>query len=66
MVPGVSDLISRGKFGELKKWLNENIHSKGSLYPSGDELCQTVTGEPLNPKYFLTYLQEKYAELYKL
>jgi len=65
-IPGLADLTSRGKFAELKKFLNENIHSKGSLYPSGDELCRAVTGEPLNPKYFLSYLQEKYNELYKL
>eukprot|EP00887_Chlorella_sp_A99_P004883 scaffold4.g4883.t1 len=38
----------------------------GSLYPSGDELMVSVTGAPLDPSFFLTYLRDKYSEIYRL
>ena len=38
----------------------------GSLYSSGDELMQVVTGSPLDPNIFLAYLTHKYTALYKL
>jgi carboxypeptidase Taq len=50
----------------VQAWLGEKIHQKGSLLPSGDELCQAVTGEPLNPAHFLRYLRAKYSEIYQL
>jgi len=65
-IPDLNDKIKAGKFTELKSWLNKNIHEKGSLYTSGDELCKVVTGEPLNSKVYLEYITKKYHELYKL
>jgi hypothetical protein len=65
-LPGLGDDLAAGKFSGLKAWLNEKIHSKGSLYASGDELMVAVTGSPLDPSIFLGYLREKYTELYKL
>lgn len=46
-------------------WLKEKIHSQGNLY-SPSELVEKVTGEKLNPMYFLDYLNEKYSKIYKL
>lgn len=65
-IPGLEQQIAQGNFAELKKWLNENIHSKGSLYPTGDQLCKLVTGEELNAGAFVQYLKEKYSKLYNL
>jgi carboxypeptidase Taq len=48
----------------MQAWLGEKVHRKGTLLPSGDELCQSITGEPLNPAHFLRYLRAKYADLY--
>ena len=45
-------------------WLNKNIHEKGSVYKSGDEILTAVTGEPLNVSIFLKYLRTKYEDLY--
>ena len=39
---------------------------RGSVCESMDELLVSVTGEPLNPAYFVRYLKEKYGELYQL
>eukprot|EP00195_Chlamydomonas_chlamydogama_P008941 CAMPEP_0202902440 /NCGR_PEP_ID=MMETSP1392-20130828/16855_1 /ASSEMBLY_ACC=CAM_ASM_000868 /TAXON_ID=225041 /ORGANISM="Chlamydomonas chlamydogama, Strain SAG 11-48b" /LENGTH=516 /DNA_ID=CAMNT_0049589201 /DNA_START=125 /DNA_END=1675 /DNA_ORIENTATION=+ len=65
-IPDLEEQISRGDFKALKSWLNEKIHKVGSLYNSGDELMQVVTGSKLDPQIFLNYLKEKYTALYKL
>jgi Zn-dependent M32 family carboxypeptidase len=58
--------LARGEFAPLLGWLRARVHSQGSLYDSLDELLVGVTGEPLNPAYFLDYLKGKYAALYGL
>jgi carboxypeptidase Taq len=62
--------VSRGSFGDdtikdVLAWLRKNIHCHGSVYPA-NELCRLVTGEPLNPGYFMDYLENKYGEIYGL
>lgn len=57
--------IGRGNFAPIKNWLNEKIHRQGRLY-SPQELVQRVTGEALNPDYFVDYLKRKYSEVYNL
>lgn len=65
-MPDIRARIRKGDFQSIKSWLNENIHAKGSLHTSLDDLLKNVTGEPLNPKYFLLYLQNKYRQRYQL
>ena len=65
-LPDLDRDIAAGKFEPLRKWLNEKVHSKGSLYASGDELMIAATGSPLDPSVFLQYLKEKYSSLYRL
>mmetsp|Transcript_29400 Transcript_29400/g.113834 ORF Transcript_29400/g.113834 Transcript_29400/m.113834 type:complete len:295 (+) Transcript_29400:1007-1891(+) len=64
--PDLNEKMAKGEFSEVKKWLNENVHSVGSLHSSLDELLESVTGEPLNVKYFLQYLNDKYRAYYGL
>jgi carboxypeptidase Taq len=64
-IPETEAQIEKGKFENIKNWLNKNIHSKGTLL-SPSELVKQVTGEPLNYKYFISYLKEKYGNIYKL
>lgn len=64
VMPDIEQRITKGDFESIRKWLNVNIHEIGSLYPSLDELLENVTGEPLNPQYFLDYLENKYAQVY--
>ena len=47
----------------LREWLRKNIHQYGKVYTSS-ELLKRITGEPLNPKYFMEYLQNKFNALY--
>ncbi|MCL2481676.1 MAG: carboxypeptidase M32, partial [Spirochaetaceae bacterium] len=56
----VDDLVEAGNFKIILDWLRNNIHKYGSLY-TPDELVQKVTGQPLDPSYFLNYLDKKYS-----
>ena len=52
--------------GELKKitdWLGSKIHKYGKLKDT-PEIIKEVTGEELNPKYYIEYLKEKYRKIY--
>ena len=62
----MDEMIARGEFAEIKKWLTTKIHCHGKRYKSLDALLEDQIGEKLNPKYFIHYLQEKYTELYRL
>lgn len=64
-ITDLEDQISRGEFGELLGWLRKNIHSHGSRYLPRD-LIRHVTGEDLDSKYLIGYLNRKYGEIYML
>lgn len=66
VMPDIEERIGRGEFDGIREWLKREIHERGSLYPSLDELLEKVTGEPLNPKYFLEYLDDKYSRVYAM
>jgi carboxypeptidase Taq len=55
----IKKLVEKGDFKPILDWLRRNIHQYGSLYYPG-ELVKKVTGENLNPRYFLDYIKEKY------
>eukprot|EP00808_Paulinella_micropora_P015063 g23630.t1 len=65
-MPTLEQDIAKGNFKPLREWLRVNIHQKGSLYPSADELLTHATGQPLKPEIFLAYLRKKYSHIYKL
>jgi len=56
---GLTEQIAAGQFGPLLAWLRENIHRHGRYYTSG-ELCEKVTGQPLDFRYFLEYAEKKF------
>jgi carboxypeptidase Taq len=47
----------------MLNWLKDNIFKHGRYYNSED-LCAKVTNEPLNTKYFIKYVKEKYSNIY--
>lgn len=57
-------LIEGGRFEPLAGWLRDRIHRWGRMY-SSEELLVRVTGEGLNPDYFVDYLETKYAAVYR-
>lgn len=61
----VEKKIETGNFARIKTWLNEKIHRQGSLFTPQELVCR-ITGEPLNPDYFIDYLKRKYSAIYQL
>ena len=62
-MPDWKDQIAEGNFHNVKQWLIENVHRYGDLYdPEG--LIKKITGEKINVKHYLDYLNEKYSKLY--
>lgn len=64
-IPDWDEKVSKGDFAEIKAWMTEKVHKHGSHYASLDEHLEAQVGEPLNPKYFIEYLTEKYSDLYQ-
>ncbi|UYV11281.1 MAG: carboxypeptidase M32 [Phycisphaera sp.] len=64
-VPGLDNDFAKGDFGRLKQWLNENVHAHGRRYGAG-ELCEKVTGRPLESQPLMEYLGGKLREVYKI
>jgi carboxypeptidase Taq len=64
-IPTLSEQLEAGDSSALLAWLREKIHQYGRQYTS-EELCQRITGEGLNLKYFMDYAREKYSKIYQL
>jgi carboxypeptidase Taq len=62
---GLEAQIARGEFVPLLDWLREKIHRHGRKYLP-NELIPRATGESLQSRSYLSYLTEKYSELYRL
>jgi len=62
-LPEWKNQIAQGNFLDTKRWLIKNVHSYGNLYDPSD-LIKKITGEEINVKPYLNYLNQKYAKLY--
>ncbi|MGL4595885.1 MAG: carboxypeptidase M32 [Bacteroidia bacterium] len=62
-IPDLEQQIERGELLPLRAWLRENIHQYGKQY-SARELCERISGQPLQFSYFMAYARKKYAHLY--
>jgi carboxypeptidase Taq len=63
--PEIPAQIAQGQFDALLNWLRENIYTYGSKY-TAPELIERVTGGTLRIEPYMTYLREKYGELYDI
>ena len=61
----VFGLAEKGDLLPIRDWLKEHVFSIASI-STPDEWIRAITGEPLDPDYFLTYLERKYSALYEL
>jgi carboxypeptidase Taq len=59
----IDRFISSGKFSAILDWLRKKIHSQGARF-TPRKLVEEVTGEDLNPEYFINYLEQKYIPIY--
>eukprot|EP00903_Cladosiphon_okamuranus_P009155 g8748.t1 len=65
-LPDLDTNLEAGDFGPLKNWLNREVHARGSLYASPDELLSEVTGDTMRPGALVEHLRSKYSEIYGL
>ncbi|MDH5495149.1 MAG: carboxypeptidase M32, partial [Candidatus Bathyarchaeota archaeon] len=63
-IPNWKDQIAKGNFQNVKKWLTENVHHYGNLYDPA-VLIKKITGEQINVKPYLEYLNKKYSWIYR-
>jgi carboxypeptidase Taq len=61
----IDDRVRKGEFGDIHRWLVENVQGHGSRYET-DELIREATGEFLSADYFLDHVESKYTDLYDL
>ncbi|WP_449536682.1 carboxypeptidase M32 [Ferdinandcohnia sp. Marseille-Q9671] len=64
-LPNFDQLLEEGNFLAIKEWLTENVHKHGKL-KKPLEIIKEVTGEGLNAKHLIEYLEDKYSAIYKL
>ncbi len=57
--------VSKGELLFLREWLGDQIHRHGKTYRAAD-LVKKVTGKALSPTPYLSYLRQKYSEIYKI
>jgi carboxypeptidase Taq len=63
--PEIPSEIEKGNFTILHHWLKDNIYQHGRKY-TVNELIEKVTNSPLTIEPFLSYVRQKYGELYQL
>ncbi len=57
--------LREGELKPLREWLRDKVHRPGKTLNAG-QLLQQVTGSPVRPEPFLSHLDRKYTELYRL
>jgi carboxypeptidase Taq len=55
--------LTKGNFNDIKTWLTKTVHSQGNLYDPAD-LIKRITGKEIDVKPYLSYLNDKFSELY--
>ncbi|MBS9776043.1 MAG: carboxypeptidase M32 [Fusobacterium sp.] len=61
----IDKILENKELSKIIKWLEEKIHKYGRLKDT-PEIIKAITGEDLNPKYYIEYLKEKYSKIYDL
>ncbi|MCI0183314.1 carboxypeptidase M32 [Sulfoacidibacillus ferrooxidans] len=64
-LPDFKDRIKHGRLLEIREWLGQNIHQYGSLLKPA-EILKQATGETIDAKPLVSYLQQKFSGLYHL
>ena len=61
----VEKALENQELNKITDWLGKKIHKYGRLKDT-PEIIKEVTGEELNPKYYIDYLKEKYSKIYEI
>ena len=63
--PDFDERLAHGDTAFILSWLQQRMYAVGATYLPA-RLIERVTGEPPNPDYFATYLDQKYSAIYAL
>lgn len=63
-MPDFRERIRSGNVLDVRQWLKENIHRHGKML-TPREIVKSVTGEEIDSRYLVDYLNEKYLPLYQ-
>ena len=58
-------LLAEGNFEEIDGYLRTHIHQYGASRTT-KRLLKDLSGEEFNPEYYVSYLKNKYKEIYRL
>lgn len=61
----IPNQIEQGKFNNLHDWLKQNIYQHGRKYTAA-EIVERATGKPLSIDPFISYIKQKFGQLYAL
>lgn len=65
-MPTLPEQFAQGEFGNLLAWFSTNIHQHGRKYQT-NELLKRVTGDNrIEAQPYLTYIEQKFKEIYGL
>ncbi|WP_307891819.1 carboxypeptidase M32 [Bacillus swezeyi] len=62
-LPEFDRLIENGDFQPIRQWLTDHVHVHGKR-KKPLEMIKSATGEELNVRYLIRYLEDKYTSLY--
>ena len=62
-IPNLPEDFKKGDFSNLLNYLNENVYQHGKIYRASD-LIKRISGEDLNPDYFIKRIEEKFYPIY--
>ena len=62
-IPDYKELMKKGDLKPIINWFIENVHQHSNLYDPL-ELIEVITGEKINTKYFIDYLEDKFSKIY--
>ena len=63
--PKITNEIGWGEYSTTLQWLRTHVHRYGRTM-TADEIIKNTCGEGLNANVFVTYLKDKYYQLYDL
>lgn len=61
--PSLAETTGPEDIAWIREWLAQHIYRFGRYYTAG-ELCQRVTDETLNSRYFIDYATQKFSDIY--
>ena len=62
-LPNLENNLENGEIGPAKDWLTKKIHQHGSMYEPKN-LIKKATGREFSVEPFISYLEEKFTDLY--